>query len=113
MKIIESFLDRVQTEKLDSNDIARKSTKVFQKVYKHVVEDCFSKQKREEYTAVQPDINCEDKAQISAYNVLLQRLDKWINRCKDEICKRDVINEKRKIKNQIRYLEQRLLLTKK
>jgi len=113
MKLLELFLDKIQTEKLNSHEIAIKSNHSFQKVYRNVLDKCLAKQKREEYTAVKPDIECEEKAQISGYNLILKRLDSWMSRCEDDKCVQAVMYEKNKIQAHVNYLQQRRLMRKK
>jgi hypothetical protein len=112
MNIIESFLDKIQTEKLDTADIVRKSNKLFMKVYQDAVEHCIVKQKREEYSSVKPDMDCEEKAQIIAYRRLLTRLDLWIDRCADAQCKQTMSSQRNKIQTRFNYLQRRQPLTK-
>lgn len=113
MNLLESFLDRIQSGRLDVPDIVKKSTKAFNKVYKNVLDDCFASQRRKDYFTIQPDIDCEDKAKLAAYKDVSLRLDKWINHCKDERCRQLVTYEKRKIEAHINYLEQRVVLNQR
>jgi hypothetical protein len=109
MKIIESFLDRVQTEKLDVSDIIRKTNKVFNRVYTRVSEDCFSTERRNQYyTEIQPDLDCENKGKKAAYEILLTRLDKWINHCRDIRCKQSVKYAKHKIQYYLTSLQNKI-----
>lgn len=107
MNIIESFLDKIQTEKLDVQDIVRKSNKLFMKVYKDSFQHCIVKQKREEYNLVKPDMDCEEKAQIIAYKRLLIHLNKWINRCEDAKCRQTISSQINKMQSRFNYLQHR------
>jgi len=105
MTLIESYLDQLQTEKLDVNDLVRKSNRTFQRVYKSTVNDCFAKQDREEYSNPYADVKCEQKAQLIAYKYVLKRLDGWGKRCKDKECIHQVKLQQNRIQNRITYLQ--------
>ena len=105
MTLIESYLDQLQTEKLDVNELISKSNKTFQRVYKNEVDNCFARQDREHYSNPYADINCEQKSQLIAYKHILKRLDVWIKHCKDIKCNQQGKNIKRRIENKINYLE--------
>lgn len=112
MNIIESFLERVQTEKLDVKEIVKKSNKLFLRTYKKAVQDCIVKQKTEEYWDVKPDMICEQKAQLIAYKALLSHLDKWVKHCKDAYCKQSINAQRSKIQSRYNFLQHRKPINK-
>jgi TnpA family transposase len=112
MNIIESFLDKIQTEKLDIDDIGRKTSKMFIKVYQDSFQHCISKQKREEYNLVKPDMDCQAKSQILAYKHVLIHLNKWSNRCEDANCMQIVSSQIKNLQGRLNYLQRRKPLTK-
>jgi hypothetical protein len=108
MTLIESYLDQLQTEKLDVNQLINKANKTFQSVYKSEVENCFAKQEREQYSNPYADLSCEKKAQLSAYKKVLKRLNNWIKHCKDQKCVNQVKLQQNKIQSKINYLQNQI-----
>lgn len=105
MKLIELYLNQLQTEKLDINEFIKKSNYLFGVTYQDVVEDCFSRQKRAEYANPYADQMCEQKAQLAAYKLLFSKYNVWINHCKDQNCKNRITLERRKTQNKIKMLQ--------
>jgi hypothetical protein len=105
MTLLESYLDQLQTEKLDVNELISKANIVFQRSYKNYVSDCFAKEERDQYSNPYADMKCEDKAQLFAYQKIFKKMDRWLKHCEDQECINQVKAQKNKIQAKINYLQ--------